>query len=392
MIAGPKRRRYRIVHLITRLELGGAQQNTLFCVRHHDRSRFEVGLMAGEGGFLDAEALALPDAEVRLLPYLKHPISPVSDLLGLFKLRAKFREGGIDLVHTHSSKAGILGRVAAWLAGVPVVVHTVHGWSFNPTQPSWLRGLYVRLERLAAVCSTKLIVVSSHGRDTGLQAGIGRPEQYEIVHSGIDFDQYRRPETPREMVRRRLGFGPAHRVVGTMACLKHQKAPLDFVRAAAAAHARNPELRFFIAGDGELRPMVEKLVEELDLEDVIKLLGWREDVVDLLHAMDVFMLTSLFEGLPRAVLQAMAAGVPVVATAVDGTPEVVENGITGLLVPPARPDLAAERVLQIIEDDALRKRCVEGANRRLNEAFEINRMVRDLDKIYLELLEDGPSR
>ena len=134
-----------------------------------------------------------------------------------------------------------------------------------------------------------------------------------------------------------LGFGPDHVVVGTVSCLKAQKAPLDFIRAAAEAYYANPSLRFFIAGDGEQRAECEALIEQRGLEKVVKLLGWRTDVVDLLHAMDLFLLTSRFEGLPRAVLQAMAAGIPVVATAVDGTPEVVEHGVTGCLVPAGEP-------------------------------------------------------
>jgi glycosyltransferase involved in cell wall biosynthesis len=385
-------RKYRIVHLITRLELGGAQQNTLFCVQHHDREHFDVELMAGAGGMLDAEALRIPDAGVRLLHYLRHPISPLSDLLTIFKLRAHFKESEVDLVHTHSSKAGILGRLAARLAGVPAIVHTAHGWSFNPTQPAWLRGAYVALERLAAACSDRLIVVSSFNRDAGLLAGVGRAEQYEVLHSGIDAEQFRNPQTSREAVRGILGFGPEHKVVGTIACLKPQKAPLDFVRAAAAAHERDASFRFFIAGDGELRPSVAALIEELGLQDVVKLLGWRRDISDLLHAMDAFLLTSVFEGLPRAVLQAMAAGIPVIATAVDGTPEVVDDGVTGLLVPPERPDLAAERLLQLFESSELRERCVTGARRRLTEEFDINRMVRDLDSLYLTLLKGGSSR
>jgi glycosyltransferase involved in cell wall biosynthesis len=209
------------------------------------------------------------------------------------------------------------------------------------------------------------------------------------LHSGIEFERFATPERKRDEVREELGFGPEHRVVGTIACLKPQKAPLDFVNAAAAAHALDNRLRFFIAGDGYLRPVVEALIRERGLQDVVKLLGWRRDITDLLHAMDAFMLISLFEGLPRAVLQAMAAGVPVVATAVDGTPEVVENGVTGLLVPPGRPEAAAARLLEMLDNGELRKVCVEKARMKLTSDFDINRMVRDLDKLYLELLEGG---
>lgn len=382
-------RRYRILHLITRLDLGGAQENTLFCAGHHDRGRFEVSLVAGSGGFLDAEALGIPDARVRLVPYLKHSISPAWDLSALLRLRARFKHDRIDLLHTHSSKAGILGRLAAFLAGVPVIVHTVHGWSFNPTQPAAVRLAYIGLERLAAALTDRLVVVAAVNRDKGLALGIGRRERYRVVHSGIDMETFRVPRVPRAVMRRSLGFTPGHIVVGTLACLKPQKAPLDFVRAAAAAHARDARLRFVIAGDGELRPQVEALVQELGLQGVLKLLGWRRDVVDLLHAMDLFLLTSLYEGLPRAVLQAMAAGIPVVATAVDGTPEVIEDQRSGLLVPPASPEAAARAVLDLATKGVLRRTCVAGARRRLTESFDVRRMVRDLDGLYLSLLE-GP--
>jgi glycosyltransferase involved in cell wall biosynthesis len=381
------RRRYRISHLITRLELGGAQQNTLFCVERHDRERFEVELMAGAGGMLDEEARGIPDAAVHLVPWLKHPIAPFRDLVALLRLRSHFKAARIDLVHTHSSKAGIVGRLAAALAGVPVILHTAHGWSFNDTQPAWLRGLYVALERLAARFSQRLIVVSAFNREKGLRLGVGRPEQYELLHSGIDAELFRTPDNSRESVRAALGFEPAHKIVGTIACLKPQKAPLDFVRAAAAVHAEDDSFRFFIAGDGELRPELQALLAELGLQGVVQLLGWRRDVTDLLHAMDLFLLPSLFEGLPRSVLQAMAAGVPVVATGVDGTPEVIEDGVSGLLIPPGRPDVAARRVIELLADDDLRERCVMQARRRLSREFDIHQMVRDLDRLYIGLLE-----
>jgi len=375
------------MHVITRLELGGAQQNTLFCVTHHDRTRFEVGLVAGSGGLLDAEALAIDDAQVRLLPCLRQAIAPLWDLITIFRLRSFMRAQRIDLVHTHSSKAGILGRAAAVLAGVPTVVHTVHGWSFNDTQPVWLRRLYVSLERLAAHFTDRLVVVSARDQERGLAQGIGRREQYDVIHSGIELERFRHPSRDRESVRRELGIEPGQLLVGTVACLKPQKAPLDFVRAADAAYRKNPRLRFVIAGDGELEPTVRELIGELGLEDVVQLLGWRRDVVELLHAMDVFLLTSLFEGLPRAVLQAMAAGTPVIATAVDGTPEVVRDRETGLLVPPSRPDAAALGVLELAQDEELRRHCVREARQALGRGFDIRFMVTHLDRLYLTLLE-----
>ncbi len=383
--------RARIVHAITRLELGGAQQNTLYCVSHHDRTRFDVGLVAGSGGLLDAEAMAIPDARVRVVPWLEHPISPWRDAVALARLAALFRRDRVHLVHTHSSKAGILGRVAARVARVPVRVHTVHGWSFHAGQRPAVRRLYTALERAAGSFTDRIVVVSEADRRKGLEAGIGREDRYRLLRSGIDPSLYERPAVPREATRAALGFGPAETVVGTLACLKAQKAPLDFVEAAAAARARNPAMRFFVAGDGELKPAVEARIRALGLEGAVSLLGWRRDVADLLHAMDLFLLTSVFEGLPRAVLQAMAAGVPVVATAVDGTPEVVRDGVTGDLVPAGDPLAAADRLVALAADPERRARYAARAREALSESFDVREMVRRLEDVYVEALASKPT-
>ena len=380
-------RRYRVTHVITRLELGGAQQNTLFCTEHHDRTRIEPELLAGRGGYLDDEALAINDARVELVDYLRHTVSPWHDARAVVRLARHFRRRGVDLVHTHSSKAGIVGRWAAALARVPRVVHTVHGWSFNPTQSASERSLYRTLERVAARMTDRLVVVAEADREKGLRAGIGRPEQYALVRSGIDLGAFARPVRSRDAVRRELGAGPDTLLVGTLSCLKPQKAPGDFVRAAAQARALDGRVRFVLAGDGDLRAETERLVRTLGASDVVSLLGWRRDVVDLLHAFDVFLLTSRFEGLPRAVLQAMAAGVPVVATAVDGTAEIVQHERTGLLVPPNDAPAAARAVLRMASDADLRRRLVEAARTRLGHEFDVREMVAAIDRLYLDLLE-----
>ncbi len=380
-------RRWRIVHVITRLELGGAQENTLYCVAHHDRSRYEVGLVAGRGGILDPEARAIADAEVDLVGWLRHPLHPLWDPVALLRLAAALRRRAVDVVHTHSSKAGIVGRVAARLARVPAVVHTAHGWSFHDEQPPPLRLLYRTLERAAGAITDRVVVVAESDRAKGIAAGIARPERYRLVRSGIDAGAYRRGSVPREETRRSLGFAPEDFVVGTLACLKQQKAPLDFVEAARIARGRDPRFRFFIAGDGPLREAVERRIRETSMRDSIRLLGWRRDVVDLLHAMDAFVLTSRFEGLPRAVLQAMAAGVPVVATAVDGTPDVVRDGETGLLVPPGRPEAAADRLLSVAADPDAARRRAERATAVLDEEFDLRAMVRRVEAIYAEVLD-----
>jgi glycosyltransferase involved in cell wall biosynthesis len=381
-------RRPKIVHLITRLELGGAQQNTLYCVEHHDRTRFDVGLWAGMGGILDAQARLLEDADVRIVPWLVHPIDPARDALAVTRLASLLRD--VDLVHTHSSKAGIVGRAAARLAGVPGIVHTVHGWSFNDVQPVAMRRLYIEAERAAARVTDRIVCVARFDRDRGLSSGIGHPSQYRIVRSGIDPTLYVAPEGAGERVRKALGAGPQDVVVGSIANFKPQKGPLDFVEAARQACLRNRRLRFFIAGDGELRPAVERAIADAGLGDVVHLLGWRDDVPELLAAMDIFLLTSLFEGLPRVVLQAMAASVPVVATDTGGVAEVVLDGETGRLVPRGDPAAAAGAIEALAGDAETRRRFADSARSLLGGEFDSRRMVRDLEDIYDEVLGRQP--
>jgi len=377
-------RRPKVVHLITRLELGGAQQNTLYCAEHHDRSRFEVGLWAGEGGRLDAQARRLDDTDVRILPWLVHPIAPLRDVAAVMRLAKLFKD--VELLHTHSSKAGILGRAAARLAGVPAVVHTVHGWSFNDVQPAVTRRFYVESERAAARVTDRIVCVARSDQTRGLAAGIGDPSQYRILRSGIDPSSYRPPPGARDRLRAAIGAAPNEVVVGSIANFKPQKAPLDLVEAARLARLREPRLRFFVAGDGEQRPEVERAIADAGLGSHFHLLGWRDDVPELLAAMDIFLLTSLFEGLPRVVLQAMAAGVPVVATDTGGVAEVVVPGVSGVLVARARPDAAAEAVLALAGDAVLRRALADAAGARLGAEFDIRRMLTDLEALYDDVL------
>jgi len=209
-----------------------------------------------------------------------------------------------------------------------------------------------------------------------------------LIRSGIDPSEFAPRPPGRNRVRKELGVHADDILVGSVACLKPQKSPLDFVAAAEEAGRDNPRLRFVLAGDGELRTLVEAAARDSVLGERFRLLGWRRDIPDLLSALDVFVLTSRFEGLPRAVLQAMVAGVPVVATAVGGTPEVVENGTTGLLVAPDAPSEVARAVSLLGGDPALRHRLAAAARSRVDEQFDIRRMVRTLDDLYAELLSE----
>jgi len=377
--------RLHVHHLITRLELGGAQQNTLYCVRNHDRKRFMVSLGAGTGGVLDGDARSIPDAGINWFPDLVREVSPVKDIRFLARYAGFLRRKKVDILHTHSSKAGILGRLAATLARVPVVVHTVHGWGFHDYQRAPVRGLYILLERMMAPLTDLLIAVSRENIDRGLRERIGHLTQYKLIHSGIDVAEFGRPSRPRAATRRALGIPAGALVVGTVGNFKPQKAPLDFIRAAALVRKSVPRAWFVMVGDGALRKESEELAGKLGLGRQVVFTGWRRDIPDLLASFDLFALSSLFEGLPRSVLQAHSAGLPIVATAAGGTAEAVHDGKTGYIVRPRDTEGLAARMISVLRDPARAKAMGEAGRRAIGEDFEIGRMLSDIEESYLAL-------
>lgn len=369
----------RVLHIITRLEFGGAQRNTLFTAANLDRSLFSVGLAWGPGDELDSEAGGIEDLERFEITSLTRPIAPVMDLRALRDLRRAIRAFEPDIVHTHSSKAGILGRTAAHLEKVPVVVHSIHGWGFTPLQSPAKRRLLVAAERWVAPWTDHFIAVSQANIDQGRDLGL-LGDDISLIRSGIDLSPFRDSPDPAP-IRHRLGIPDGVRVVTQIGNLKPQKAPLDFVRVAAIVASSSPEVHFVIAGDGPLREQVIALAGELGIADRLHLPGWWRDVPGLLGATDVALLTSRHEGLPRAVVEALAAGVPVVATAVDGTPEVVRDGVNGMLAPAGDIERLAAEVCTLLEDEDRRRVMGEAAVLGL-EAFDINLMVRRQEELY----------
>ncbi|MDQ7087212.1 MAG: glycosyltransferase family 4 protein [Acidobacteriota bacterium] len=380
-------RRLKVAHLITQLELGGAQQNTLYTVAHLDRDRFEPILVAGSGGLLEAQARAVEGLHFETCPHLARPVAPGRDLLALADLRRRLQRLAPQIVHTHSSKAGILGRLAAVLAGVPIIVHTVHGWGFTPLQSILGQRIFVSLERFAAQLSTQLVAVSRANALEGQRRKIAAAEAFEVIYSGIEIDRFEtvaEDETIRRRARQALGLPAEAPLAGMIACLKPQKAPLDYVLVAERVRREVPGAHFLLAGDGELRAAVEAEVGSRGLEGRFHLLGWRRDPEQVLAAIDVLVLTSRHEGLPRVIPEAMAAGRPVVVTAVDGSPEAVEEGETGFLAEAGDVERLARGVTALLADPR-RARAMGRRARRRVEAWNIDTMVRRQESLYLTL-------
>jgi glycosyltransferase involved in cell wall biosynthesis len=373
------------VHVVTRLDLGGAQQNTLHTVRNLDPKRYEAVLLCGRGGVLDSELQSWPDdgPRWRFVDHLVREISPGRDFLAFLELRRFFLEERPAVVHTHSSKAGILGRLAAWAAGVPVVVHTFHGFGFHDGQ-FWLKKwLYVLAERLTGALSTALVFVSRANQDYAQRYGLGQSDRYVLIRSGVKLADFPARCDAAEK-KRSLGLDPTARLVLSIGNFKAQKNPSDFLAAAQIVAGARPDAAFVFIGDGPLRGVLEAAVGGLRPRFLMP--GWRRDVAELLKASDVFVLTSLWEGLPRALVEAMKSAVAPVCYATDGVKDLIRDGENGFLVPQGDVSALARRVTDLLRDEALRRMLGAAAAASIGPEFDIDGMVRRQEALYARLL------
>jgi glycosyltransferase involved in cell wall biosynthesis len=371
--------------------VGGAPQNLLAIAGELDPDRYEVSVVCGtgdasEGSLMDrATARGIP---VRVLPGLQREIAPAQDLLTFWRLFRWIRRGGYQIVHTHISKAGVLGRLAAAAAGVPVVLHTYHGDVFRSYFSPFRSRILLAFEQAAAAFSDRLIEVSRATQDRHVAYGIARPDRFTVIPNGIDLTPYDRTPPEARAIRAQLGLPPEAPVIGTVAMLVPVKR-LDVLLAAMETLLRaRPDALLVIVGDGGLRPALQQRAEAPPLSGRVHLLGLRDDVPDLLPAFDVFALSSDDEGYPTSLIEAMAAGRPVVATDVGGVPEVVSRDESGLLVPRRDPDRLADALRSLL-DAPDRARAMGLKGRRIaRERFDVRRMVARTEALYQELLRE----
>lgn len=377
-----------VIHVIAKLELGGAQRIAIETARR--LKGYRNILISGTGGMLDDEALSLKRVRTHLLHSLKREIHPIADILAFFAIgrliSKEVAKGRGVVVHSHGSKAGVLARFAGRAARASAVVHTVHGFAFNDNQPGLVKMFYVLVERLCARFCDRLIAVSRSTVRKGLNEKIGILPQYVVINPAILDEHIQRKDFDGRAKKKELGIGESSRVVGTVSCFKPQKAPLDFVEVAEMVHRAFPGVEFVMVGDGILMDEVRRAVSLKGFEEVFHLLGWREDVAEVVDVFDVFVLTSLWEGLPMVHAEAMCRSKPIVATRVDGTPEVVVEGENGFLGPPRDVRGLAERVIRLLEDDMLRKKMGETGKKMVSPRFTMDRLVSEVDSLYARLL------
>ena len=389
--ARPPRNRVKVLHIITRLE-AGAGGNTLVSALGMDPQRYEVWIAAGGQGPL-WERASREGIHIVRIPEFRRDVSPTRDIAALVRLIRLIRAERFAIVHLHEAKAGFLGRLAATMCGTPVVVVTLHGrdpwWRTAGGTENQLRELmphglwlYSALERMARPFTDAFVAVAPTVARDAVQARVAAPGRTDVAASAVDLDAIPYGRDPS--VRAELGIPPADQVVGMVGRLDPQKAPLDFIRMAARVASLRPGTRFVVTGDGELEPDMRQLAQSLGVE--VLFTGFREDAPRLASAFDVFVVSSLYEGVGRSVTEAMASGRPVVATAVDGVVDVVAHGATGLLAAPRDPEGLASRVVWLLDHPAEAARMGEQARGLVRALFAPERMCAVLDEIYSSLL------
>ena len=372
-----------VLHIITRLDVGGSAENTLISILRMPKAEFTSSLISGRTvDPLPRLAHTLREAGVPFfeVPSLVRPVCVGSDCRALWGMWRLIRSLRPDIVHTHSSKAGFLGRLAARLARVPHILYTPHGHVFQGYFSSAVTRRFITLEKLAARWTDRIITLTDAEAAQHLALGIGQPAQFVTIPSGIDLDAIT-AATPRRVVLE----GP---VIGTVARLAPIKGHTYLVAAAPAILRECPTARFLFVGDGEMRLALEEQARALGVRDRVIFSGYREDVASLLAGMDLVILPSLNEGMGRVLVMAMALGKPIVATRVGGVPELLADGAAGRLVPPADSAGLADAICSVLRDPLQAKTLAEAGRRRALH-YSARAMVESLAQVYRDVMANG---
>jgi len=392
MIKKPK-----VLHIITRLIIGGAQENTVSTVEGLRRSsKYEVTLVSGpplgpEGSL--AEEAKRKGIEPIIIPALRREINPVYDVIALRELFKLIKKGNYTIVHTHSSKAGILGRIAARMAGVPIIIHTIHGLPFDRYQKLILNRLYIWLERFTGRFTHKLIGVCDAMGEGAFKEGVAPREKFLTVYSGIELEKFRFKEeqSTAEKIKKEFGISPDVPVIGKVARLFPFKGHNFLLDAIPLILKECPRTHFLFVGEGILK---EKLIEQAGKKGILENITFAglvfpKRIPEMIAAMDFVVHTSLREGLARVIPQAFLLEKPVVSFDIGGAGELVINGKTGYLVQPGDSINLAKRIVELLKDPAKVKRMGEEARKLAEPAFSADLMVGKIEQLYTELLKKG---
>lgn len=365
---------------------GGTRRHVTELVCNLDAEKFDVSVLCStlrDPGYLaDIEAMHRHGARVTVAPMVRN-ISPLRDAVAFYRIWRHIRGGGYDVVHTHSSKAGFLGRLAAAIVGVRAIIHTPHTFAFQMGVNPALKALYRLLERRLSRLTHRYACVSRSEQESAVAAGLETAGKCVVIENGLPESAFSVSGDP-ERLRRELGLAPDDLVVGTAGRFEPQKGLHDLMRAAVRVVKQVPRVQFVLMGEGSLLPSIRELRDRLGLQDRVRLPGEIEQAASFYSAFDVFVLSSLWESLPYSLLEAMAAGNAIVATRVGGVPDALVQDESGLLVPPADPEALADALVYMLTMPGRRADFGAAARQRAHERFRLDEMVRKIEALYVE--------
>ena len=386
----------KVVHIITRFDKGGSAENTFLTVQGLNKDKYEVILIRGlaEESLMGPEEAAavernLAEAEksgvkVITTPELVRSIQTVNDLKALFALIYIFKDERPDIVHTHTSKAGILGRWAAFFTNIKIIIHTPHGHVFWGYFNKWKTACFILLERLTALITDKIIALTEQEKKDHLHFKIAPDKKFTVIHSGIDLTAFSDVQINASAMREKLGIPPEALVVGTAGRLTPIKGQKYLLEAAAEISKQKPDMFFVFLGDGELAPELSQIVSSLGIKNVM-FLGWRQDVPEVMSTFDIFVLPSLNEGMGKVLVEAMALGKPIVASNVGGIPDLVTHNRNGLLVPPADVEGLAYGI-NVLLHDPLKRKEMSNRGKVVAADYSAQAMIKKIDRLYDEAI------
>jgi glycosyltransferase involved in cell wall biosynthesis len=383
----------KVIHVITRFDKGGSAENTYLTVLGLDKKKYEVYLVRGlspdsrmsrlEAAGVEENLAEAEKSGVRIITIseLVRNINPAKDIKAFFRLMRIFRQEKPDIVHTHTSKAGILGRWAAFLVKTSIIVHTPHGHIFWGYFNSWKTAVFIFLERLTARITDRIITLTEQERKDHVRIAVAAEEKFAVIHSGVDLRNFLDVSVDPADMREKLGIPRGSFVVGTAGRLTPVKGQRYLIEAAAKVIQQVPGAMFVFLGDGELLAGFTETASVFGIKDHLKFLGWRPDVADVMSTFDVFVLPSLNEGMGKVIVEAMAMGKPIIASKVGGIQDLVAHGENGLLVPPADSEALAYAILDLYESPDKRRRMGD-AGKRISAAYSIDEMLLKVDETY----------
>lgn len=375
----------KVLEIITLFSIGGATETVISITSGVISKLLKVEIVTGPNvkyeGDMYEEANKL-GINVITIPTLQRNINIINDFITLIKLYKIIKKGKYDVVHTHSSKAGILGRWAAWFAGVNKIIHTVHGWGFNNLQTFIVNQSIIILERVTALITTRLVCVSYHDIVKGTSKKIGKIGQYIVIRSGINIEKFSNLLFSGEKIKSELNLCPNDYIIGTITRFSEQKAPMDTIQAFNEIVKRGyNDVKLIMVGDGPLLNECKTFSKRLGIDSKIIFTGIRNDIPTILKTFDVFVLSSRWEGLPRVIPQAIASGIPVVATMIDGNAEIIKHMQNGILVEPGDPVKLGESIIWLMKNLDEANKMVYNAKLGLSE-FDEKRMIEDTFNLY----------